>query len=156
MPFLVSSAFLFLVLVAGCRWSHETDLGPATMQMLGSPMDLDMKPRYPKELKKPHYYEQLVDHDRPEKGFFKQRYFEQKSHFQGPGHPIFVVLGGEVPVKQFLYPFISEVLALRWGAYALNPEHRYVEILTFVVVDFVACYPILFRTYTLLSPDWPS
>ena len=46
------------------------------------------------------YTEQLLDHfgDDDNQETYTQRYFQDGSFFQGPGHPILVVMGGEAPV----------------------------------------------------------
>lgn len=76
----------------------------------------------------PRFYdEQLVDHfDRGNTDVWSQRYYAKRNHFKGPGHPIFLVIGGEGAnnVGMF-YPFIERVLAEKFGAYVLHPEHRF-------------------------------
>ena len=73
------------------------------------------------------FTQQIVDHDHPDtSGKFRQRYYENLNYWKGPGHPIFLILGGEGPLERILYPFVSEVLAERFGAATFNPEHRYV------------------------------
>ena len=57
-----------------------------------------------------------------------QRYYESAQHFQGPGSPIFLILGGEgaiQPETGLFYPFVSDRLARAFGAFVLEPEHRY-------------------------------
>jgi Serine carboxypeptidase S28 len=74
----------------------------------------------------PHYYTgQLVDHTDPKAGTFRQKYYEQRKHFGGPGYPIFVILGGEDPLEGILYPFVSDVLSHRFSAYTMTVEHRF-------------------------------
>jgi pimeloyl-ACP methyl ester carboxylesterase len=76
---------------------------------------------------KPTIFEgQLVDHfDPTNNSTWSQPYFVSDAHFAGPGHPILVILGGEGPVTQILYPFVSEKLAKEFGAYVLQTEHRF-------------------------------
>lgn len=82
---------------------------------------------------KPLFFEQIVDHRNPKtSGTYLQRYYENLNHWRGPGHPIFIILGGENELQHIAYPFISEVLAAHFGAYTIEPEHRY----------FGASYPI--------------
>lgn len=72
------------------------------------------------------FHEQIVDHNNPqESGTFQQRYFQDLRYWDGPGHPIFMILGGEGPLTHILYPFIEDVLAKRFGGVTFNPEHRY-------------------------------
>jgi hypothetical protein len=74
---------------------------------------------------------QLVDHlnsndDDPH--YWSQRYYSYGTYFQGPGHPIFLILGGEgavSPQTGIFYPFVANQLARRWGAFVLEPEHRF-------------------------------
>ena len=78
----------------------------------------------------PHYFDQLVDHFVADPGAksFKQRYYEDSTHFKGPGHPIFLIMGGEgeiTPETGIFYPFIQETLASKFGAYVIEPEHRF-------------------------------
>jgi hypothetical protein len=57
-----------------------------------------------------------------------QRYYAFEDHFRGPGSPIFVIMGGESniePTTGLLYPFVTNVLAAHFGAYVLQPEHRF-------------------------------
>ncbi|CAB9527145.1 serine protease [Seminavis robusta] len=71
------------------------------------------------------FFPQIVDHSKPSSGTFQQRYYENRNYWRGPGHPIFLIFGGEGPLEGILYPFVSEVLAKRFGAVTLNEEHRY-------------------------------
>lgn len=83
-----------------------------------------------------HFYpHQLVDHlssdvdnDNNQGQQWSQRYYEWKDHFQGPGSPIFLILGGEghiSPETGIFYPFISDKLAKDFGAFVVQPEHRF-------------------------------
>ena len=79
------------------------------------------------------FHSQKIDHinrtgSRYENQTYTQRYYTYSRHFQGPGHPIFVILGGEghiPPSTGIFYPFIAEDLAKQFGAYVLQPEHRF-------------------------------
>jgi len=90
--------------------------------------------KHPKEEKRdysstPRFYaDQLVDHldDASKSQTWSQRYYAKKEHWQGPGHPIFLMIGGEgANDVGFFYPFIDDVLAKKFGAYSLHPEHRF-------------------------------
>ena len=79
-----------------------------------------------------HYNEQLVDHFNTPglnatttNATWSQQYFISSKYFAGPGNPIFVIIGGEGPLTQILYPFVSEHLAKRFNAFVLQPEHRF-------------------------------
>ena len=54
-----------------------------------------------------------------------QPYFVSDQYFGGPGSPILVILGGEDPVNNILYPFVSERLAQEFQAYVIQTEHRF-------------------------------
>jgi hypothetical protein len=81
------------------------------------------------------FTEQLVDHLAQDERrrhdpnqYYSQRYYSYDKHFAGPGHPIFLILGGEgavPPETGIFYPFVAETLAERFGAYVLEPEHRF-------------------------------
>uniref|UniRef100_A0A7S4AWY8 Uncharacterized protein n=1 Tax=Pseudo-nitzschia australis TaxID=44445 RepID=A0A7S4AWY8_9STRA len=61
-------------------------------------------------------------------GLWSQRYYTYGKHFQGPGHPIFLILGGEggiSPETGIMYPFVGDHLAKTFGGYVLQPEHRF-------------------------------
>ncbi|KAG7360080.1 serine carboxypeptidase S28 [Nitzschia inconspicua] len=76
--------------------------------------------------------EQLVNHlfddNTVRQQFYSQRFYTLDEHFLGPGHPIFLILGGEgaiSPETGIFYPFIGDHLAAQWGAFVLEPEHRF-------------------------------
>jgi pimeloyl-ACP methyl ester carboxylesterase len=73
------------------------------------------------------YHDQLVDHfsDEKDPATWSHRYYASSKYFKGPGHPIFLVLGGEGPAHGLFYPFINEHLAKKFKAYVLQPEHRF-------------------------------
>ena len=72
------------------------------------------------------FHRQLLDQFDPTNNrTWSHPYFVSDAHFAGPGHPILVILGGEGPVTQILYPFVSERLAKAYGAYVLQTEHRF-------------------------------
>lgn len=56
----------------------------------------------------------------------QQRYYAQSKFWKGPGHPIFLVVGGEGGIdKGMFYRFVDQYLAEKFGAYVLHPEHRF-------------------------------
>jgi Serine carboxypeptidase S28 len=62
------------------------------------------------------------------KKYWTQRYYTYDKHFQGPGHPVFLIMGGEgamEPSSGIYYPLIAERYASAFGAYVLQPEHRF-------------------------------
>ena len=72
------------------------------------------------------FLNQMVDHfDPTNNATWSHPYFVSGTHFAGPGHPILVILGGEGPVTNILYPFVSTKLAKEFGAYVLQTEHRF-------------------------------
>ena len=89
-----------------------------------------------------YYHHQIVDHvnnnnndsnnnnskNRYHGEEWSQRYYIYDVEFQGPGHPIFLIFGGEgsiEPSTGILYPFITQYLAKEFGAFVLQPEHRF-------------------------------
>jgi hypothetical protein len=76
---------------------------------------------------KSRYYKHMhVDHDDiTSKKTFTSRYFQRDTYWKGPGHPIFVILGGEDPLENLLYPFIYYHLAKQYGAVTIGIEHRF-------------------------------
>jgi pimeloyl-ACP methyl ester carboxylesterase len=84
---------------------------------------LATKPSDPK-----YFEEQLVDHFSSSTATFKQRYYENSSSFGGTGSPIFLVVGGEgaiPPSTGIFYPWVTDVLAPRFKALVIEPEHRF-------------------------------
>mmetsp|Transcript_13966 Transcript_13966/g.33834 ORF Transcript_13966/g.33834 Transcript_13966/m.33834 type:complete len:500 (+) Transcript_13966:63-1562(+) len=76
----------------------------------------------------PHYFENQVDHFSTSSRTYKQRYYEDATHFQGPGFPIFCIMGGEggiAPSTGIFYPWVGTVLAKTFGALVIEPEHRF-------------------------------
>lgn len=75
----------------------------------------------------PHFFSQKVDHfDSFNTDTWQQRYFVETKFFQGPGHPIILVVGGEGGIDTgMFYPFVDQYLAEQWGALVLHPEHRF-------------------------------
>eukprot|EP00979_Chaetoceros_neogracilis_P001940 scaffold349_cov267-Chaetoceros_neogracile.AAC.35 len=75
---------------------------------------------------------QIIDHlsqdDSSTSSKWTQRYYASGTHFAGPGQPIFVIMGGEgaiEPSTGLYYPLIVNHLAKYFGAYVLQPEHRF-------------------------------
>lgn len=77
----------------------------------------------------PSYYDgQLVDHFSTSTATYSQRYYENSTSFAGPGNPIFLILGGEgavPPSTGIFYPYVTDVLATRFNALVIEPEHRF-------------------------------
>jgi hypothetical protein len=73
------------------------------------------------------YKDQLVDHfDENNDETWSNRYYKSKKYFKGAGHPIFMIVGGEGALDTgMLYPFVTEVLAKKFGAAVLEIEHRF-------------------------------
>jgi hypothetical protein len=76
----------------------------------------------------PYYIDQVVDHfSQPSGATFSQRYYKNETWFGGPGSPILCILGGEgavPPSTGIFYPFVTDVLAQRFSALVVEPEHR--------------------------------
>lgn len=77
-----------------------------------------------------YFPDQIVNHLSPDDGDerWTQRYYTYPKHFEGPGHPIFVIMGGEGAIEPnfgIYYPFVADHLAKQFGAFVLQPEHRF-------------------------------
>jgi hypothetical protein len=100
----------------------------------------------------PRFYdEQLVDHfSESNTATYSHRYYAKKKYFKGPGHPIFLEIGGEAANEiGFFYGFIDHVMAEKFGAYVLHPEHRFYGLSQ--PVDFNAASTA--ELLQLLTPD---
>jgi len=79
-----------------------------------------------KDEDKPRFYNnQLIDHNDVDSSTYAQKYYEKTDLFGGPGHPIFVILGGEDAVDQILYPYISQIVAEAFSGFTICIEHRF-------------------------------
>lgn len=75
----------------------------------------------------PHPFSQQVDHlDESNGETWQQRYYKKTEFFKGPGHPIFLVVGGEGTLENgMFYPFVDTHMAEKFGALVLHVEHRF-------------------------------
>ena len=74
------------------------------------------------------YDDQLVDHfgGNTATTTWSNRYYKSTNYFRGPGHPIFLVVGGEGALDNgMLYPFVTQHLAPTFGAAVIQIEHRF-------------------------------
>lgn len=71
----------------------------------------------------PNYFDQVIFHENPSKGTFKQRWFVDYSHWDQKG-PIFVELGGEGPAGSSPGG-MAAVLGAQLNALLITLEHRY-------------------------------
>jgi dipeptidyl-peptidase-2 len=74
------------------------------------------------------FTQQLVDHFGAGNSTYSQRYYSNTTSFGGRGHPIFVIMGGEgaiPPEVGLFYPFVVDVLAPKFRAMVIEPEHRF-------------------------------
>ena len=73
------------------------------------------------------YNKQILDHFGDDNSsVWSHRYYKSIKHFGGPGHPIFLAVGGEGAFDHgMLYPFVTDVLTKRFGAAVVQPEHRF-------------------------------
>lgn len=81
---------------------------------------------------KPLWHDQFLDHIGQDTEHshhiktFKQRFLKKSEHWKGPGYPILVIMGGEGPIDPpMLYQFVHDGLAEAFGAFVLEPEHRF-------------------------------
>eukprot|EP00966_Prymnesium_polylepis_P148313 3426147-Prymnesium_polylepis.2 len=76
----------------------------------------------------PRFFPNLIDHFGASSATYSQRYYLNDTAFSGPGSPIFMIMGGEgaiPPSTGFFYPWIVDVLAPRFNALVVEPEHRF-------------------------------
>lgn len=98
---------------AGTRHSHELP-------------DSSHKYNRHNPLRAMYFKDAIVNHNKPNtSGTYLQKYYENLDFFGGPGHPLFVIMGGEDPIDRILYPFVSEHLAKSFYAYTMCIEHRF-------------------------------
>jgi hypothetical protein len=84
----------------------------------------------------PQWFDQKVNHfDDSNDETFQQKYFTYDKFWEGPGHPIVFVLGGEDPMDDLITPFAYYYMAKKFGAMAFGVEHRYFGD-SFPVIDF--------------------
>ena len=77
---------------------------------------------------KPSYFTQRVDHFSTSAATYQQRFYLNETVFGGAGHPILFIIGGEgtvPPTTGFFYPFIVDILAPKFKALVVEPEHRF-------------------------------
>ncbi|KAK0441216.1 peptidase S28 [Desarmillaria tabescens] len=75
-----------------------------------------------------YYFDQLIDHDDPSKGMFKQRYWHS-AEFYKEGGPIILMNAGEVDASNY-YSYVTDstingVVAQKFGGAAIVLEHRF-------------------------------
>lgn len=71
------------------------------------------------------WFNQTLDHFSPyDHRRFKQRYYEFLDHFRSPDGPIFLKICGESSCNGIANDYLS-VLAKKFGAVIVSPEHRY-------------------------------
>lgn len=76
----------------------------------------------------PYNFTNMIDHFSGNPATFDQRYYKNETWFMGPGNPIFCILGGEgavPPDTGIFYPFVTDVLAKKFNALVIEPEHRF-------------------------------
>jgi pimeloyl-ACP methyl ester carboxylesterase len=76
----------------------------------------------------PYNFTQRTDHFGVSNETFQQRYYQNKTWWGGPGHPIICIMGGEgaiPPSTGIFYPWITDVVARVLNAYVIEPEHRF-------------------------------
>ncbi|XP_032834667.2 thymus-specific serine protease-like [Petromyzon marinus] len=85
-------------------------------------MDSDGLPQIP-----PQFMEQPLDHfDKNNNRTIQQRFWVDRRYWEGPGGPVFLFIGGEVPLSKYNVLVGSHVeLAERMGAMVVAAEHRF-------------------------------
>ena len=122
--------FLLFVAAVATVNHHSGYLAGSTLssnaQLLSSP-SVSSHNEEKSEGETEHFYkDQLVDHfKKKNKNTYTQRYYKSEKYFKGPGHPIFLIIGGEDDAVDLLYPYVYDKLASHFKAFVLHPEHRF-------------------------------
>lgn len=118
------AAFLFVAAMASSL-SSNNNLSLSEDELVSEPM-LAKSKKGLKDWQTPLYYtDQFVDHFSDETGVWPNRYYVGEESWKGPGYPLFVIVGGEGPIDEVLYPYVVDVLAPKFGGYVLQTEHRF-------------------------------
>ncbi|KAG8920528.1 Thymus-specific serine protease, partial [Tulasnella sp. 408] len=76
-----------------------------------------------------YWFEQLIDHNNPNSGTFRQRYFFSDQYWKGDGSPIILQTPGETPADGSLQMiqkgFLQSKMMVQLGAAGVILEHRY-------------------------------
>jgi hypothetical protein len=116
----IGVAVIVVILFVSLRPGHTSPKSSFKYRPSYSP-DGKREPETPR-----YYMDQIVDHNNPEtSSTYRQKYFANPDFHGGPGHPIFVIMGGEDVINYILYPFVSETLAKKHSAYTMCIEHRF-------------------------------
>lgn len=70
------------------------------------------------------YFDQLIFHDDPSKGTFKQKYYMDSSSWDGKG-PLFVYISGEGPASSSPGGVLGAVFAKKYNGLLVTQEHRW-------------------------------
>lgn len=122
------TSLLLLLLFAYGKYQGSYPPLHSNMPMLGESQSSMDTTSIEDGMNTPRFYnDQLVDHfNTKDKRKWSNRYYKSTKFFNGPGHPILLVVGGEGGLNHgMLYPFVTEVLASKFGAAVLQIEHRF-------------------------------
>ena len=115
----LATAFLFAV-VLGRNYGENHHAQKVTMLGSAGPYDDGH------DINQPFFYDdQLVNHFSGDTATWTHRYYKSTKYFEGPGSPVFLIVGGEASLEKMLYPFVTEHLAPRFGAAVIEIEHRF-------------------------------
>lgn len=112
--------------ILGTTSSSSSSISPDVPPMLSSALLTTAQREYDAG-DVPLFFDQPVDHfDEESDRTWAHRYYKSTEFYGGPGHPIFVIVGGEGALDfGMLYPFVTKVLAKRFQAAVLQIEHRF-------------------------------
>ena len=111
-----------LLFAAGIARNEGNNIDTQKVEMLGSAGPYDDG----HDINQPFFYDdQLVDHFSDDASTWTHRYYKSTKYFDGPGSPVFLIVGGEASLEKMLYPFVTEHLAPRFGAAVIEIEHRF-------------------------------
>lgn len=116
-PWVRAGAACFLAIIVARLYSHRS--------IAYSPSSSGDEDDFHDETRELFYDDQLINHFNGSTSTWSNRYYQSTKYFKGPGHPIFLIVGGEDALDGMLYPFVTRHLASHFGAAVVNPEHRF-------------------------------
>ena len=124
-PWVRVAVAVSLVLVVAL--SHHNSSASDPLYLYGTTTDLlvqseDSHEDFHDENQELFYDDQLVNHFNGDTSTWSNRYYKSTNYFKGPGHPIFLVVGGEGSLDKMLYPFVTQHLAPHFGASVIEIE----------------------------------
>ncbi|KAL3758756.1 hypothetical protein ACHAWU_001772 [Discostella pseudostelligera] len=124
---IIAGVVLCIVVIFNNPWASSS----ASLHLVPNNLDSDdddaASADFTDENRALFYHDQLVDHfNASDTSTWSNRYYASTEYFKGPGHPIFLIVGGEGSLDHgMLYPFVTQHLAPYFGAAVIEIEHRF-------------------------------